>query len=107
MTEQELIERSIALHPGDPAVYRDALAILYEGIQSGNTGLHAVNRDMRKRISRVQRYAPLYQFLFCHTLLQLKKRKQAFRLVPAILRSINQCPIQYCAFGTYSSSLTY
>lgn len=55
MTEQELIERSIALHPGDPAVYRDALAVIYEGVQSGKTELRGTNKWLRRRISTAMR----------------------------------------------------
>lgn len=55
MTEKELVERSIQAHPDDPRVYRDAVAILYDGIQRGNTGLHEVNKALRKQISGASR----------------------------------------------------
>ena len=51
MTELEIIKRNIELRPYDPLIYRDALAILYEGINGGNTELHAVNKELRKKIS--------------------------------------------------------
>lgn len=51
MDELKLIERSIALHPDDPGVYRDAVAILYDEIQSGHPELHEANRELRKKIS--------------------------------------------------------
>jgi len=51
MTERELIARSIESRPNDPGVYRDAVAILYDGIQRGKTELHEVNRELRRRIS--------------------------------------------------------
>ena len=50
MDELKLIDRSIELHPDDPAVYRDAVAILYDGIQKGKD-LHGANRELRKKIS--------------------------------------------------------
>ena len=55
LTEVELIRKSIELHPYDPQVYRDGVAILYEGIQNGNAGLHAENKELRKEISKVIR----------------------------------------------------
>ena len=50
MNEAELIRRNIELHPNDPLVYRDAVAILYDGIRNGKDGLHAENRELRKKI---------------------------------------------------------
>lgn len=50
MTEVELIRRNLELRPDDPVVYRDALAVLYDGIQRGDTELHAENRELRKKI---------------------------------------------------------
>ncbi|HCI84684.1 MAG TPA: hypothetical protein DHV79_08925 [Lachnospiraceae bacterium] len=55
MTEVELIRKNIERHPYDPQVYRDGVAILYEGIQNGNAGLHAENKELRKEISKVIR----------------------------------------------------
>ena len=51
MDERKLIEKSIERYPDDPHVYRDAVAILYEGIQGGKEGLHEANRELRKKIS--------------------------------------------------------
>lgn len=51
MDELKLIEKSIERYPDDPHVYRDAVAILYEGIQGGKEGLHEANRELRKKIS--------------------------------------------------------
>ena len=51
MDELKLIERSLELFPNDPVVYRDALAVLYDGIQAGKTELHDVNKELRKKIS--------------------------------------------------------
>lgn len=50
MTEIEKIRRYIDAHPDDPVVYRDAVAILYEEIRNGNTELHGMNRELRKKI---------------------------------------------------------
>ena len=55
MTEVELIRRNIEKHPYDPLVYRDGVAVLYDGIQRGDKSLHAVNKELRKDISRVMR----------------------------------------------------
>lgn len=57
MTERELIERNIQAHPDDAGVYRDAVAILYDGIQRGNTELHAENKELRKQIGTAMRRA--------------------------------------------------
>ena len=54
MNEIELIRRSIAAHSNDPGVYRDAVAVLYEGVQRGEDW-HAVNREIRRKISGVIR----------------------------------------------------
>ena len=51
MDELKLIEHSIEKHPDDPQVYRDAVAILYDGIQHGEAELHEANRELRKKIS--------------------------------------------------------
>ena len=51
MDEVRLIEKSIEAHPDDPVVYRDAVAILYDGIQRGKAELHEANRELRKKIS--------------------------------------------------------
>lgn len=55
MTEIELIRRNIERFPNDPQTYRDAVAILYDRIQAGNTGLHAENKELRKKISSAMR----------------------------------------------------
>jgi predicted phage terminase large subunit-like protein len=54
MNEIELIRRSIAGRPNDPSVYRDAVAVLYDGVQRGEDW-HAVNREIRRKISGVIR----------------------------------------------------
>lgn len=51
MNEARLIERSIERYPDDPGVYRDAVAILVDGLQRGDNSLHAVNRELRRKIS--------------------------------------------------------
>lgn len=51
MDELKLIERSIEMFPNDPRTYRDAVAILYEGIRNGRTEFHAENKELRKKIS--------------------------------------------------------
>ena len=55
MDELKLIERGIELYPDDPHMYRDAVAILYDGIQNGNTELHRYNKELRKKISATMR----------------------------------------------------
>lgn len=55
MNEIDLIWKSIEAHPSDPNVYRDAVAILYDGIQHGHAELHEVNRDIRKDIGKSMR----------------------------------------------------
>ena len=55
MTELELIRRSVEAHPDDYSVYRDAVAILYDGIQNGQKALHAENRELRKKIGGAMR----------------------------------------------------
>lgn len=55
MDERELIRRSIELHPYDPMVYRDAVAVLYEGINNGKAELHETNKELRKKISGIMR----------------------------------------------------
>ena len=55
MTELELIRRSVEAHPDDYSVYRDAVAILYDGIQNGQKALHAENRELRKKIGAAMR----------------------------------------------------
>ena len=53
--EISLIRKNIARFPDDPLVYRDAVAILYDEIQKGRDDLHAVNKEIRKDISRAIR----------------------------------------------------
>ena len=55
MTEIELIRRNLELRPDDALVYRDALAILYDGIQHGQAELHAENKELRKKIGAAMR----------------------------------------------------
>lgn len=50
MNEIELIRKSLERHPDDALVYRDALAVLYEGIERGEAW-HGENRELRKKIS--------------------------------------------------------
>ena len=58
MNEIELIRRNIEIHKDDPIVYRDAVAILYDGIQNGREELHAENKELRKAIgSAIRRQA--------------------------------------------------
>lgn len=54
MNEIELIKRNLERHPDDPLVYRDALAVLYDGIQRGEKW-HGENRELRKKISGAMR----------------------------------------------------
>ena len=55
MTEIEKIRRYVDRNPDDPAVYRDAIAILYDEIQNGRTELHAENKELRKQIGSAMR----------------------------------------------------
>ena len=55
MDEVKLIQRNVELHPDDPVVYRDAVAILYDEIQHGRTELHGENKELRKKISAAAR----------------------------------------------------
>lgn len=55
MTEVELIRRNLELYPNDPRMYRDALAVLYGGIQAGMSELHAENKELRKKIGAAMR----------------------------------------------------
>lgn len=55
MTEIERIRRYIERTPDDPIVYRDAVALMYDGIQEGHTELHAENKEIRKQISATMR----------------------------------------------------
>ena len=55
MNEVDLIRRSMVLHPNDPEVYSDALAILYDRIRHGQTELHEANKELRKRIAGLMR----------------------------------------------------
>ena len=50
MDDLELIRRKIERYPEDPLVYRDALAVLYDGIEKGRTELHTENKELRKKI---------------------------------------------------------
>lgn len=51
MDELELIRKGIEQRPDDPGVYRDAVAVLYDGIRQGRGELHSMNRDVRREIS--------------------------------------------------------
>ena len=55
MNELQIIQRNIQLRPDDPLIYRDALSILYEGIQNGKPGMHEANKKLRKKISEAIR----------------------------------------------------
>ena len=55
MTDMERIRRYIEKTPDDPIVYRDAVALLYEGIKAGQAELHAENKEVRKLISAAMR----------------------------------------------------
>lgn len=50
MTDIEKIRKYVEKYQDDPVVYRDAVAILYDGIQQGRTELHGENKDLRKKI---------------------------------------------------------
>jgi len=54
MDELKLIMKSLEVRPDDPGVYRDAVAILYDGVQKGNDW-HGVNREIRRKISETAR----------------------------------------------------
>jgi len=55
MDESRLILQGIAKRPDDPGMYRDAVAVLYDGIQHGQSELHAVNKEVRKRLGNAIR----------------------------------------------------
>jgi len=55
MTEIEKIQRYIDAHPDDPVVFRDALSIIYDHTQAGETGWHDINAQMRKVIAKSMR----------------------------------------------------
>jgi len=57
MDELKIIRRNIELRPYDPLIYRDALSILYEGIQNGKPGMHEANKELRRKISNEIRRA--------------------------------------------------
>ena len=46
-----IIAKNLAWRPDDPNVYRDALAIYWDRIQSGMPQFHEQNRELRKKIS--------------------------------------------------------
>lgn len=56
MNEIELIRKNIERHPDDPQVYRDAVTILYEGIQAGEKW-HGENKELRKQIRSAMKRA--------------------------------------------------
>lgn len=51
MTEAERIARYLDAHPDDPGAYHDALAVVNGHVEAGETDWHAVNRDLRKRLT--------------------------------------------------------
>lgn len=55
MTEIEKIRRYVETHPDEPGVYRDAVAILYDGIKGGQREWHAENKELRKKIGDAMR----------------------------------------------------
>ena len=55
MTEIEKIRRYVERSPDDPAVYMDAVAILYDEIRSGKHELHGENKELRKQIGSAMR----------------------------------------------------
>lgn len=55
MTDAERIRRYIEKSPDDPIVYKDALALLHDGITHGQEELHAVNKELRKKIGGAMR----------------------------------------------------
>lgn len=57
MTELEKIQAYVDKHPGDPAVYHDAVAIFKGHIDAGEAEWHGVNKEFRKRIGKAVREA--------------------------------------------------
>ena len=55
MTEIEKLWQYVDKYPDDPAVYRDAVAILYDGIQGGQREWHGENKELRKKIGAAMR----------------------------------------------------
>lgn len=55
MTDIEKIWKYVEKYQDDPVVYRDAVAILYDGIQQGRTELHGENKELRKKIGAAMR----------------------------------------------------
>lgn len=55
MTELEKIYRQVDKYSADPSVYRDAVAIFKDHIDSGDTEWHGHNKEFRKRISKALR----------------------------------------------------
>lgn len=53
MNDIELIRRKIERYPEDPLVYRDALAVLYDGIREGKAELHTENKELRKKTGQL------------------------------------------------------
>ena len=51
MNEAELIRRNVEKRPDDPGMYRDAVAVVYDGVKRGETGFHGLNMDLRRLIS--------------------------------------------------------
>ena len=54
MDELEIIRKLPALQTATPEMYRDAVAILYDGIQHGDD-LHGLNKSLRVGMSRLMR----------------------------------------------------
>ncbi len=57
MTELEKIQAYVDMHPGDPVVYHDAVAIFKGHIDAGEAEWHGVNKEFRKRIGKAVREA--------------------------------------------------
>lgn len=55
MTDVERIWKYIEKYPDDAKVYKDAMAVIYEHTQAGETEWHGVNREFRKKISGASR----------------------------------------------------
>lgn len=57
MTERELILKNVELHPDDPLVYKDAVAIIYGHTQAEDVAWHGFNKEFRKSIGSAIRRA--------------------------------------------------
>lgn len=52
MTELEKIRRYMEMHPDDPGVYHDAVAVCKGHIEGGEADWHGINKEFRKEIGR-------------------------------------------------------